>query len=123
MTEQNENLVDILAKVETFDDLKATLPKELTEKLGEGEKGIDRTLSLLIGLAPFAPEPATFTRDAFDGVVAFDEESNEPLPQEEAQKMVDIALEAGFMKKVEAETERYMSNPQITPLVDRLFEK
>lgn len=123
MPEQNESLVDILSKVETFDDLKATLPKELTEKLGEGEKGINKTLSLLMGLAPFAPEPASFARFAFDGVVAFDEETDKPLTPDETQKMVDVALEAGFMKKVDGSEERYMSNPQITPLVERLFEE
>ena len=64
MPEQEESLIDTLSKVETFDDLKATLPPSLTEKLGEAEKGVDRALALLIGLAPFAPEPATFSRDA-----------------------------------------------------------
>lgn len=121
MTEQNESLIDTLSKVSTIDDLRASFPKSLTEKLGKGEKGTDRALAILIGLAPFAPEPATFGREMFDEVVAFDEEINQPLPPEEAQKMIEVALEAGFVKRAETPTERYMSIPQIEKLVKRLF--
>jgi len=116
MTEQNENLIDALARVSSIDDLKSALSTSLTEKLGEGEKGADRTLARL---ASFAPEPATFDRSAFDTKVAFNEEAGKPLSQGESQKMVEIALEAGFLKKADASTERYMSNPQIEMLVNR----
>lgn len=123
MIEQSENLIDTLTMMSTLDDLRAALPSSITEKLGEGDKGVNRTLALLVRLAPFAPEPATFDRSAFDAVVAFDEEANQPLSQEESQKMIDVALEAGFLKKADTPTERYMSNPQIEKLVNRLFEE
>lgn len=123
MTEQKESLIDTLSKVSTFDDLKAALPPTLTEKLGTGDDGVNRALSLLVGLAPFPPEPATFGRNAFDAVVAFNGETNEPLPPEDAQKMIDVALEAGFLKRAPTETERYIANPQIKSLIERLFKK
>jgi len=122
MTEQNESLIDTLSKVSTFDDLKAALPQTITERLGKGEEGVNRALRLIIGLAPFAPEPATFGRDAFDAIVAFNEEANEPLSPEESQKMIDVALESGFLKRAPTEKERYIPNPQIKPLIERLLK-
>lgn len=122
MSEVNESLIDTLLKVDTFDDLRAILPPNLTEKLGVGEKGVDRALGLLIGLAPFAPEPATFDRDAFNAVVAFDYESNVALTEEESKTMLEVALKAGLIKKAESKTERYMTNAGITPLVEKFFK-
>jgi len=123
MTEQNESLIDTLSRVSTIEDLKAVLPPTITERLGKGEEGVNRMLSLVITLFPFAPEPATFGRDAFDAVVGVNEKTNEPLSREESQKMIDVALEAGFLKRVPTETERYITNPQVRSLVERLFLK
>jgi hypothetical protein len=123
MTEQQESLIDTLSKVSSLDDLRAALPPTLTEKLGEGDKGKDRALALLIGLAPFAPEPATFDRAAFDAVVAFDEETNQPLNAEGSQKLLDAALEVGFLKRDVAKPERLVANPKISPLVDKFFKE
>lgn len=123
MPEKGESLIDTLSKVATVDDLKAALPPSLTQKLGAAEEGTDRALGLLVGLAPFAPEPVTFGRDAFDAAVAFNEETGEPLSPEDSQKMIDAALEAGFIRRASTETERYVANPQITPLVERLFKE
>lgn len=54
---------------------------------------------MLISLSHFAPEPATFDRDAFNNIVAVNEESGELLANEEQQKMLDVALEAGFLQE------------------------
>lgn len=123
MTERNESLIDVLSRVSTLDDLVAALPPTLTEKLGEGEKGKDRALGLLIGLSPFAPEPATFDRAAFDATVAVDEKTNEPLKPEESQKLLDTALEVGFLKQDPIKPGRYATNPQISPLINRFFKE
>lgn len=119
MTEQHEGLLDSLSKVSTIDDLKATLPLSMTEKLGEGEKGVNQAIALLNGLAPFAPYPATFDQGAFNSVVAFDEETGDPLPPEEAQRMLEVAVEAGFIKR--EEKERYSVNPQVKQTVKRVL--
>ncbi|HTK03919.1 MAG TPA: hypothetical protein VL401_04120 [Alphaproteobacteria bacterium] len=125
MSEQNESLIDTLSKVNSLNDLAAGIPKHLIDSLGGEEKGTNRALAIIIGLAPFAPEPATFAKDAFDFVVGFDEETGEKLPSEEVQKMFDVALEAGFMKESgEFRGEkRYASHPKITPLVEKLFQE
>jgi len=123
MTEQKGSLIDTLSKVSTIEDLKAALPPSITEKLGKGEEGVSLALSLIVGLFPFAPEPATFGRDAFDAVVAFNEETHERLSPDESQKMIAIALEVGFIKRAPTETERYIVNPQVRSLVERLFIK
>ena len=120
--EKKEGLLDLLGKASSVDELVAGLPKNLTNKLGEGEKGVNRAIALLVGLAPFAPEPATFDRNAFNFIVAFDEETGEPLPPEESQKMIDVALEAGLLKKADKE-ERYISNPKVGELVNKLFKE
>jgi hypothetical protein len=47
----------------------------------------------------------------------------EPLSEEDSQKMIDAALEAGFIKPAGMDTERYMANSQITPLVEKFFKE
>lgn len=123
MTEQQESLIDILSKVSSLDDLVASLPPTLTEKLGEGQEGKDRALGLLIGLSPFASEPATFDRAAFDAIVAVDEKTGEPLKPEESQKLLDTAIEAGFLKPSTDKPGRFATNPKITPLIDKFFKE
>ncbi len=123
MTEQNESLIDTLSRVSSFGDLKAALPPTMTERLGKGEEGVSLALSLMVGLFPFAPEPATFARDAFDAIVAFNEETHERLSPEESQKMIDVALEVGFIKRAPTETERYIVNPQIRAVIGRLLKE
>ena len=123
MSEQQESLIETLSKVSSLDDIMAILPTSLTEKLGEGDKGKNRALALLIGLAPFAPEPATLDRTAFDAVVAFDEITNKPLTPEESQKWLDAALEVGFLKPAPDKPGRYSTDPNITTLINRFFDE
>ncbi|MEK7112518.1 MAG: macro domain-containing protein [Patescibacteria group bacterium] len=102
-----ESLVDKISKVSSLEEIQNVLPRDLTEKLGEGENGTDKTIEMLSSLTSFAPEPATFGRDAFNNIVAVNSETGKPLPSEEQQKMLDVALEAGFIQKVEGEKDRY----------------
>lgn len=85
--------------VRTQDDLVKILPEELVTRMGEGEVGYENTYQLLVNLVPFAPEPATFDRMAFDAVVPYSG-LGEKLPPEQAQTWFDVAVEAGFVKKV-----------------------
>ncbi|MFV1917466.1 MAG: hypothetical protein ACC618_03255, partial [Patescibacteria group bacterium] len=114
-----ESLVERIYKVSSLEELKSVLPQNLTERLGEGEKGVDKTVEMLISLTPFAPEPATFARDAFDNIVAVNSETDEPLPNEEQQQMLDVALEAGFIQKVEGENDRYSVRKDLQDVVKR----
>lgn len=111
--------VDRISKVSSLEELQKTLPRDLTEKLGEGGEGIKETTEMLISLTPFAPEPATFGRDAFNNIVAINSETGEPLPKEEQQKMIDVALEAGFVQKVEGEDNRYSVRKDLQDAVKR----
>jgi len=111
--------VDRISKVSSLEELQKTLPRDLTEKLGEGGEGIKETTEMLISLTPFSPEPATFGRDAFNNIVVINSETSEPLPEEEQQKMIDVALEAGFVQKVEGEDNRYSVRKDLQDAVKR----
>lgn len=120
MSEYESSLLGSLAKVESLDQLKATLPPALTEKLGEKETGVNKTIEMLISLTPFAPEPATFGEDAFNAIVAVDSETGEPLQEEERQKMLNVALEAGFIQRAESQRgNRYSVKANLQEAVKR----
>jgi hypothetical protein len=122
MSEQQENLATTLSKVSSLDDLQAALPPSLTSKLGEGEEGVSKTMSLLVGLTPFAPN-GTFDRAAFDAIVAFDYETEQPLSPEDADKMLNVALESGLLTQEENERgPRYKFDPQLHATMNRLME-
>ncbi len=120
MTEQNENLSDSLLKISSLKELKSVIPSTITDKLGEGNTGVENTIRLLISLTPFAPAPATLGRDAFDNIVAVDYETGEPLPKEKQQTMLDVALKAGFIQKAEMSTERYMVRKELQDAVKKV---
>jgi hypothetical protein len=123
MSEQQENLAATLSKVSSLDDLQAALPFSLTSKLGEGDEGVKRTMSMLISLTPFAPN-GTFDRAAFDAIVAFDYETNEPLSPEDAEKMLQVALESGLLTQEESDRgPRYKFDPQLHATMNRLMEE
>lgn len=122
MTENPESLAETLSKVSNLDDLQAALPPTLTLKLGEGEKGAQRAMGMLIGLTPFAPN-GTFDRSAFNAIVAFDYDSDEPLPPEEDQKMLDVGLESGLLTQVEGRAgARYKFDPKLQTM-ERLLKE
>ena len=110
---------DRISKVSSLEELQSILPRDLTTKLGKGEEGVNRTVEMLISLTPFAPEPSTWGRDAFDNIVAVNSETSEPLPTEEQQKMLDVALEAGFIQKAEGKDERYSVRKELQDAVKR----
>lgn len=119
MTEQT-NIVDALLKIDSIEDLRATIPASVSNKLADGEEGVEKTIGLLISLTPFAPAPATFGRDAFDSIVAVNYETGEPLPTEDQQKMLDVALEAGFIQKAEMPQERYSVRKDLQDAITRV---
>lgn len=121
MTEQGDNLLDSLSKVGSLDELKSVIPPTITSKLAEGNDGVEKTIGLLISLTPFPPEPATFGRDAFDNIVAVNYETGEPLPKEEQQKMLDVALEAGFIQKADTPRERYSVRGELQDVVKKVI--
>ncbi|MBU2592397.1 MAG: hypothetical protein ABH867_04230 [Patescibacteria group bacterium] len=122
MSEQQENLAATLAKVYSLDDLEAALPPSLTSKLGEGDKGVRRTMSMLIGFAPRNPN-ATFDRAAFNTLVAFDYEAKEPFSPKDAEEMLQVALESGLLTQEEGDKgPRYRVNPQLHAIMKRLME-
>jgi hypothetical protein len=123
MSEQQESLVATLSKVSSLEDLQAALPLSLTSKLGEGDEGVRRTMSMLAGLTPFAPD-GTFDRAAFDAIVAFDYDTDEPYPPEEAEKMLQVALDSGLLTQEEGSRgPRYKFDPQLHATMDRLMEE
>ncbi len=120
MAGQPENISETLSKVSNLEDLQAALPPSLTSKLGEGEIGVKKVMSMLVNLTPFAPN-GTFEREAFDQIVAYDDELDKPLPPDEAKKMLEVGLEAGFLTRVEDKTGiRYKFNPQLHETMERL---
>lgn len=123
MSEQPENLPETLSKVSSLDDLQAALPPSLTSKLGEGGVGVKRMMNMLINLTPFVIN-GTFEKDAFDQIVAYDDEADESLSKDEAQKMLKVGLEAGFLTKIEGKTgERYKFDPQLHETMERLLQE
>jgi len=118
MTEFSTFIKD-LGKVSTLEDVEAILPPQLVDQLGSGEKGKQMVLILLAGLAEFAPEPDTFDINAFYAIVPFDETSKS-LDENEATNMFQVAIQAGLIKKAEAE-DSYMVPPQISAIAGRLF--
>lgn len=119
MTEQT-NIVNALLKIDSIEDLRATIPASVSNKLADGDEGVEKAIGLLISLTPFAPAPATFGRDAFDNIVAVNYETGEPLPTEDQQKMLDVALEAGFIQKVEMPQERYSVRKDLQDAITRV---
>ena len=121
MTEQGENSLEILLKVSSLDELKSAISPTITDKLADGDEGVEKTIGLLISLTPFAPAPATFDRDAFNNIVAVNYETGDPLPEEEQQRMLDVALEAGFIQKAETPKERYSVRKELQDVVKRVI--
>lgn len=120
MTEQSGDLIDALLKISSIEDLRSTIPSSVSNKLADGDAGVEKAIGLLISLTPFAPAPATFGRDAFDNIVAVDYETGEPLPKEDQQKMLDVALEAGFVQKADMPQERYSVRKDLQEAITRV---
>lgn len=119
--EQNQTVAAIL-KIHTLNDLKASLPPSVTEKLGEGNKGLDQTVGLLVGLTFFSPED-TIDRDAFNAIVARDFENGNPLSNEDAQTMFEVALEAGFIQLVKGKSDEFMVKAELQEAVGRVISE
>lgn len=123
MSEHQESLTATLSKLSTLEDLQAALPPSLTSKLGEGEEGVKRTMNMLIGLTPFAPN-GTFDKSAFDAIVAFDYDADKPFPPEEADKMLQVALESGLLTQEEGRTgARFKFDPQLHATMHKLLKE
>ena len=121
MTEHEEISLGWLLETSSLDELKTVIPLSVTSKLAEGNQGIEKTIGLLVSLTPFVPAPATFGRDAFNNIVAVDYETGELLPKEEQQKMLDVALEAGFIQKTEKPQERYSVRKELQDTIKKVI--
>lgn len=121
MKEHSENLSETILQLSTIDDLKSALPKQMTEKLDEGDEGVNQALALLIGLAHFVPHPATFSRDAFNAVVAFDSKNGKLLDSKKAQIMCDVAIDAKFIQKADMERERYSVKEELQKAIIKIL--
>lgn len=120
MTEQGDKLSDTLLKINSLEELKSAIPSSITNKIAEGDTGIKRTIGLLVSLSLFAPAPSTFSRDAFDNIIAVNCETGELLPKEEQQKVLEVALEAGFIQRAQTSEERYTIQEELRNAVKRV---
>jgi hypothetical protein len=94
--EKTKNLMDLITPETDYDKLVGLVDQFLTEEdkrlLGEGETATQKVADSLAYLGPFAPEPATFNKEAFISVAAFG------LPSVEQDKLWEIAKKLGILK-------------------------
>ena len=98
MSEKTPIPTDKWLLINTSDELINVFPENAIQRLGGAEVGVNNLKAILIGLAEFGPEPATFDRNAFDAVVAYDELEGNQLPPEKADVWFSVALDYGLVK-------------------------
>jgi hypothetical protein len=102
-------------------ELRKVIPPEAVKQLGGGNKGWQNLTKILRGLTPFAPAPASFNESSFNAVIAFDEESQTPLPKEEAKLLFNTALEYGFINRDATNSQKFSVNQNLQNAVKKIF--
>ena len=121
MSEKTPIPTDKWLTVNTSDELINIFPDDVIKRLGGSEIGVIYLKSILIGLTPFAPEPASFDRGAFNAVVAYDELANSQLPPEKADVWFSMALEYGLIKPSNIGVGRVSVSKNLQDAVKRAF--
>lgn len=119
MSEAEQSILESLSVAQSHEDLVDMLPPQIVDSLGGDEIGKRKIISVLVSLAVFAPPPQAFSRHAFDAIVGFDGETNEPLDSKSIDSLFQAAIKLGFIKS--AENERYIVDPRVNSIVKKLY--
>lgn len=114
MTEAT-SLGEKFKKITKAEEIASLFTLEQKKKLGE--RYDEKAIATVIGLSPFAHYPATFDKNAFEGIVVamIRDEIDKEIPTD---VVLQFALETGLIS--ELETGRYSPIPEITELVPNL---
>jgi hypothetical protein len=121
MSEKTPILRDKWLTVNTANELINVFPEDAIERLGGAEVGVNNLKAILIGLTPFAPEPADFDRNAFDALVAYDELAGSQLPPEKADIWFSVALDYGLIEPSNIGDGRVAVSKNLQDAVKRAF--
>jgi hypothetical protein len=114
---QLKDLLNLQTTREQFEEVVGQLlsPKD-KELFGSG--AISKVTVGILYLAPYAPEPATFDREAYKFSVGSDDDGN-PLREEEVAQLLQIAKGTGVVK--DAPNNRLMVDKDIHPIIEKIL--
>lgn len=121
MSEKTPISRDKWLTVNTENELINVFPEDAIQRLGGPEVGRNNLKAILIGLTPFAPDPATFDRKAFDAVVAYDELTGNKLPPEKADVWFSVAIDYGLVVPSSIGVGRVTVSKNLQDAVKRAF--
>ena len=97
------NILDLANKntsPEEFDEIVKNLLSD-EDKRVLGEHALEKARLAFLYLSPYAPEPATFNKEAFKFSVGFDEVTGESLQEKEVEQLLKITKRTGIVKDVQ----------------------
>lgn len=104
---------------EQFDNWVESILTEDDRKIF-GELAKNKVRDIILNLAVFAPEPATFAREHYEEVVPFDESTDQLLNPEETERAINIAEEMGILKEKD---NKFLVDARAHRILETIFER
>src|SRR5260221_9526561 len=86
-----------------------------------GDLAVIKIRDSLLALGTFAPEPATFSKDAYAQIAAVDESTGEQFDLKETERAIEIAEKIGAMRK--NDQDRFLVSVKANEILESLLGK